>query len=59
MAAQETCLDKIYGVIEAIHYETMPADVIVKAKECLADFIGIFINGTKKKTSQGLKEALK
>ena len=59
MTVQETCLDKIYQVIDAIHYETMPEDVIVKAKECLADFMGIFINGTKKKTSQDLREALK
>ena len=49
MTVQETCLDKIYQVIDAIHYETMPEDVIVKAKECLADFMGILSTEPKRK----------
>jgi len=59
MGNAETCLGGIVKVISSITYEAMPPEVIQKAKECLADFVGIFANGTQKSTARCLEEALK
>lgn len=58
MNKEKTCLDKLVDVLKEISYDSMPEDVIKKTKECLADFTGIFINGTKKEESIQLRAAL-
>ena len=58
MEKKTTCLEGITKVLEEITYENMPEDVREKTKECLADFTGIFVNGTQKDTAIALKNAL-
>ena len=62
MAAVEgklpSCLDKLVKVTDEISYETIPAAVVAKAKECLVDFVGIFCEGTRKEESVNLRQAL-
>jgi len=58
MDTQNTCLAKIIDVVMGITYEKMPEDVVKKTKECLADYLGIFINGTHKADSKHLEQAL-
>jgi 2-methylcitrate dehydratase PrpD len=58
MKEDNTCLDKLIDVLKEMSHGDMPEDVIKKTKECLADFTGIFINGTQKNESIQLKAAL-
>ncbi|PLY00747.1 MAG: hypothetical protein C0622_08340 [Desulfuromonas sp.] len=53
-----SCLDKLVKVTCQISYDEIPATVVAKAKECLADFVGIFCMGTRKLESASLRRAL-
>ncbi len=55
---EPTCLDKLMDVLDQIAYDTAPAPVTAKAKECLADFFGIFCEGTRKQEAKDLRTAL-
>lgn len=58
MENSQTCLTQIVHVLSEITYEKMPEDVKQKSKECLMDFIGIFLAGTTQKMSRQLRKAL-
>ncbi len=45
MVQEKSCLEKINEVLEEIQWESVPLDVRTKAKECLADFVGVMLKG--------------
>ncbi len=53
-----SCLDKLVNVMCKISYDNAPSEVVNKAKECLADFVAIFSEGTRKPESINLRNAL-
>jgi 2-methylcitrate dehydratase PrpD len=58
MNVEKSCLDKLVDILKEISYNNMPEDVVKKSKECLADFIGIFVNGSQKEKAIQLRVAL-
>ena len=58
MTLTSTSLDKLLDVLEKIQFEDMPADVIEKAKLCMADFTGVFCGSVNKKMSKLLRSGL-
>lgn len=59
MGNERSCLKGIVEVVEQITYDRIPSGTVQKAKECLADFTGIFINGAQKEESVRLRTALR
>ena len=45
MERELTSLDKLVNVVEQISYDTIPAATVQKAKEVIADFIGVAFKG--------------
>lgn len=54
----QTCMDKLIYVLNQMKYDSIPLEIVLKTKECLADFIGIFINGTRKEDAIKLHGAV-
>lgn len=57
MAPELTCLDKIVDIVDQITYDSIPAETVQKAKECIADFIGVAFKGSMNVMSKKLKQA--
>lgn len=58
MEQDKSCLEKITEVLEQIRGDNLPGDVEEKAKECLADFIGVMIKGSDNPQSKALHKVL-
>ncbi len=57
MPTELTCLDKIVDIVEQITYYSIPPQTVQKAKECIADFIGVAFKGSLNTMSKKLKQA--
>lgn len=54
-----TCIEKMYDILNTIHFDVIPAEVKAKAKLLLSDYLGVLIAGSQKKEAQQLLAALK
>ena len=57
MTREKTSLEKLVDIVCEIHYDAIPQDVAKKAKECIADFVGVAFKGSRHVMSERLQEA--